>query len=97
MAKFVVQMSHGEFLCAGEVVRESASNFFVRPIEGCLHSHPGRMFDRKNVVFETDDVAKVIRLMAIYSLATKQRDAVVNAANNAYREVLAAITAGRKV
>jgi len=92
MATYVIRMTHGEFLTAGEVVKETPSGYSVKGIEGCHFSHVGGRFPKDEVVFVSDDKAKVVRLMAFYLVLWRQHGAVIDAANKAYRESLAAIT-----
>lgn len=92
MPKYVIMMTHREFLCAGEVTKETPQGYTVIHIEGCPHSHPTGRFPKENVVFECDDKAKVIRMMALYTIIYQQRQTVLEAAEKAFQKALSVIT-----
>ena len=92
MSKYAIRMTHGEYLEAGEVTKDTPKCYFISSIEGCPHSHVSGKFAKDDIVFECDDKGKVIRLMTLYVIACRQHTAVISAANKAFKEVLEIIT-----
>jgi hypothetical protein len=90
--KYVIRRMHGDFLESGEVVTESDKSYTVKPIEDSYLSYGKGRFLKGDVVFITNDKAKVSRMMALYIVVHKQHQAVIDAANKAYKDALAVIT-----
>ena len=92
MSKFVIRRQYLDALSAGEVVKETDRTFFTERIEGCpVGFVPGR-FPKSEMVFETDDKAKIIKVMTIYSLLRDQHRAVIRAAEQSFRRNIDILT-----
>jgi hypothetical protein len=88
--KYVIRMTSGQFLSAGEVVKETPSMYTMTSVDGCPRSWADR-FHKSEVVFVTNDRTKLIRMMSLYVVIARQHTAVVEAADKAYRDALAVI------
>ena len=91
MSKFVIRKQYGDALSAGEVTKETEKIFFTERIEGCPGFVTGRFF-KSEMVFETDDKAKIIRVMAVYSLLRDQHRVVAKATDEAFKRNIAILT-----
>ena len=91
--KYVIRLTHKEFMSAGEVVKETSTGYIVKSVEGCPCSHVGGRFPKDEIVFVSSDKAKLIRLMSLYIIVSHQHRAVIDAATKAYHEALDVIVA----
>lgn len=92
-AKYVIRIIHGEFLEGGEVVKETDTSYFVKPVENYRFACGRGRFPKKEVVFVSCDRVKFDRLLALYTVIGRQHRAVIDAAEKAFREALAVIIA----
>lgn len=91
MPKFVAAMRlHSMY--AGEVIEETPKNYLVAPISDCPYSVVSQKFQKKDVVFTTDSKERIVRLMSLYSIVTRQHKTIIDAAEKSYGEILASIT-----
>ena len=91
MSKFVIRKQYGDALSAGEVSKETERTFFTERIEGCPGFVSGR-FPKSEMIFETDDKVKIIRIMAVYSLLRDQHLAVTKATDDTFKWNIAILT-----
>jgi hypothetical protein len=91
MSKFVIKKD-GNFLSAGKVIKETGKTFFTDRIEGCPFGYLTGKCPKGEIVFETEDQNKIVRIMAAYTLMFHQHSAVVDAANDALQKNIDILT-----